>query len=175
MSNSKSSEWPCSGEWYLFGSISMICTSFNGQIACESLLIMTKLFIHVCGCGRMRNMFVFHLWSESELEVHVVVDPILSKVLRPHQREGVKFMYDCVTGVRYIQGTYRHYFWFSLDFPPPNNKLGHLHSVNIIKQDDVDKYASSSSCTVAWLQVFWKLFICWVQFVLVWISCFGEW
>uniref|UniRef100_A0A0R3WDK1 Helicase ATP-binding domain-containing protein n=1 Tax=Taenia asiatica TaxID=60517 RepID=A0A0R3WDK1_TAEAS len=32
--------------------------------------------------------------------VHVVVDPILSKFLRPHQREGVKFMYDCVTGVQ---------------------------------------------------------------------------
>lgn len=32
--------------------------------------------------------------------VHVVVDPVLSKVLRPHQREGVKFMYDCVTGQR---------------------------------------------------------------------------
>lgn len=30
--------------------------------------------------------------------VHVVVDPMVSKVLRPHQREGVKFMYDCVTG-----------------------------------------------------------------------------
>lgn len=25
-------------------------------------------------------------------EVHVVVDPVLCKVLRPHQREGVKFM-----------------------------------------------------------------------------------
>uniref|UniRef100_A0A2C9K9D2 DNA repair and recombination protein RAD54-like n=1 Tax=Biomphalaria glabrata TaxID=6526 RepID=A0A2C9K9D2_BIOGL len=33
-----------------------------------------------------------------KLPVHVVVDPILTKVLRPHQREGVKFMYDCVTG-----------------------------------------------------------------------------
>ncbi|KAM3722210.1 DNA repair and recombination protein RAD54-like [Dirofilaria immitis] len=33
-------------------------------------------------------------------QVHVVVDPMLSAILRPHQREGVKFMYDCVTGVR---------------------------------------------------------------------------
>jgi len=33
-------------------------------------------------------------------EVEVVVDPLLSRVLRPHQREGVKFMYDCVTGAR---------------------------------------------------------------------------
>ena len=33
-------------------------------------------------------------------QVHVVVDPLLTKVLRPHQREGVKFMYDCVTGVQ---------------------------------------------------------------------------
>ncbi|KAI9144641.1 SNF2 family N-terminal domain-containing protein [Paraphysoderma sedebokerense] len=32
--------------------------------------------------------------------VHVVVDPTLSKILRPHQIEGVKFMYDCVTGMK---------------------------------------------------------------------------
>lgn len=37
--------------------------------------------------------------------VHVVVDPILSTVLRPHQREGVKFMYECVTGQR-IENAY---------------------------------------------------------------------
>lgn len=32
--------------------------------------------------------------------MHVVVDPVLSAILRPHQRDGVQFMYDCVTGVR---------------------------------------------------------------------------
>jgi DNA repair and recombination RAD54-like protein len=31
--------------------------------------------------------------------VPVVIDPRLSKVLRPHQIEGVKFMYKCVTGM----------------------------------------------------------------------------
>lgn len=35
---------------------------------------------------------------------YVVVDPVLTKVLRPHQREGVKFMYDCVTG-KQIEGS----------------------------------------------------------------------
>ncbi|XP_066586885.1 DNA repair and recombination protein RAD54-like [Prorops nasuta] len=37
--------------------------------------------------------------------VHVVVDPHLCNILRPHQREGVKFMYECVTGKR-IEGAY---------------------------------------------------------------------
>ncbi|XP_045104834.1 DNA repair and recombination protein RAD54-like isoform X2 [Portunus trituberculatus] len=38
--------------------------------------------------------------NTEKLEVAVVVDPVLSAVLRPHQREGVKFMYECVTGNR---------------------------------------------------------------------------
>jgi DNA repair and recombination protein RAD54B len=32
--------------------------------------------------------------------VDVVVDPVLSKHLRGHQREGVKFLYECVMGMR---------------------------------------------------------------------------
>ncbi|XP_030377292.1 DNA repair and recombination protein RAD54-like [Scaptodrosophila lebanonensis] len=35
-----------------------------------------------------------------EVLVHVVVDPLLSNILRPHQREGVRFMYECVEGKR---------------------------------------------------------------------------
>ncbi|XP_074122143.1 DNA repair and recombination protein RAD54-like isoform X1 [Sminthopsis crassicaudata] len=38
--------------------------------------------------------------DREKLPVHVVVDPILSKILRPHQREGVKFLWECVTGRR---------------------------------------------------------------------------
>ncbi|CAI4225239.1 unnamed protein product [Auanema sp. JU1783] len=39
-----------------------------------------------------------HAKKEDKL-VHVVVDPVVGGILRPHQRDGVKFMYDCVTGV----------------------------------------------------------------------------
>ncbi|XP_029715480.2 DNA repair and recombination protein RAD54-like [Aedes albopictus] len=35
-----------------------------------------------------------------KIQVHVVVDPLLGNILRPHQREGVRFMYECVTGKR---------------------------------------------------------------------------
>ncbi|KAH9485283.1 DNA repair and recombination protein RAD54B [Psilocybe cubensis] len=36
--------------------------------------------------------------------VDVVVDPIISRKLRPHQKEGVKFMYECVMGLRKHEG-----------------------------------------------------------------------
>ncbi|KAF2461809.1 SNF2 family N-terminal domain-containing protein [Lineolata rhizophorae] len=36
--------------------------------------------------------------------VDVVVDPILSRQMREHQREGVKFLYECVMGMRPFAG-----------------------------------------------------------------------
>lgn len=36
--------------------------------------------------------------------VDVVLDPRLGKLLRPHQREGVKFLYECVMGMRDYDG-----------------------------------------------------------------------
>ncbi|KTW31525.1 hypothetical protein T552_00167 [Pneumocystis carinii B80] len=36
--------------------------------------------------------------------VDVVVDPMLSRHLRPHQREGVKFLYECVMKMREFEG-----------------------------------------------------------------------
>jgi len=37
--------------------------------------------------------------SDERPKVPVVIDPRLAKVLRPHQIEGVKFLYRCVTGM----------------------------------------------------------------------------
>ncbi|KAJ8305909.1 hypothetical protein KUTeg_016454 [Tegillarca granosa] len=74
----------------------------------EEYHIAFKMIFWVCGLFLTRD----------KQPVHVVVDPTLTKVLRPHQRElfclfhqqivslqGVKFMYDCVTGVQ-IENSY---------------------------------------------------------------------
>jgi DNA repair and recombination protein RAD54B len=42
--------------------------------------------------------------SKGKQIVDVVVDPILSRHLREHQREGVKFLYECVMGMRLNSG-----------------------------------------------------------------------
>ena len=37
--------------------------------------------------------------------VDVVIDPVLGKLLRPHQREGVAFLYDCVMRFKDFEGS----------------------------------------------------------------------
>ena len=41
---------------------------------------------------------------EGKQVVDVVVDPLLTRSLRHHQREGVKFLYECVMGMRDFDG-----------------------------------------------------------------------
>ncbi|KAF3193922.1 helicase [Orbilia oligospora] len=42
--------------------------------------------------------------SKNKTVVDVVVDPIISRHLRPHQREGVAFLYEAVMGMRPYEG-----------------------------------------------------------------------
>ena len=41
---------------------------------------------------------------KGKVVVDVVVDPILTKHLRDHQRDGIKFLYECVMGMRNFDG-----------------------------------------------------------------------
>jgi DNA repair and recombination protein RAD54B len=36
--------------------------------------------------------------------IDVVLDPILSRQLRPHQKEGVRFLYECIMGIKEFNG-----------------------------------------------------------------------
>lgn len=37
--------------------------------------------------------------------VDVVIDPFISRHLRPHQKEGVRFLYECIMGIKDFGGT----------------------------------------------------------------------
>lgn len=55
----------------------------------------------------MKNPTLEHLKRLSRQDsnvVPVVLDPILARKMRPHQIEGVKFMYECVMGFRKHEG-----------------------------------------------------------------------
>lgn len=46
-----------------------------------------------------------HQWLHNKAAlpvVEVVVDPHLTQHLRPHQRDGLLFLYECVMGMRYL-------------------------------------------------------------------------
>ena len=48
-----------------------------------------------------------HQWANNPQHlpvVDVVLDPYLTSKLRPHQREGVIFLYECVMGMKGFQG-----------------------------------------------------------------------
>jgi DNA repair and recombination protein RAD54B len=42
--------------------------------------------------------------SSGKTPIDVVLDPLLARHLRPHQKEGVKFLYECVMGIKEFNG-----------------------------------------------------------------------
>lgn len=59
--------------------------------------LQAKKYYPVFDVNKIDNPLVMN--KSADAEVDVIVDPLLGKFLRPHQREGVKFMYDCVMGL----------------------------------------------------------------------------
>ncbi|XP_059612312.1 DNA repair and recombination protein RAD54-like [Phlebotomus argentipes] len=70
---------------------SVIRRALHDPFACNALIMFTP--------AELSQHDKIHV-DKSKILVHVVVDPVLGNILRPHQREGVKFMYDCVTGAK---------------------------------------------------------------------------
>ncbi|KAH9298249.1 hypothetical protein KI387_029931, partial [Taxus chinensis] len=46
------------------------------------------------------DAFILNMKQVQEGRAHIFIDPYLNSKLRPHQREGVKFLFECVMGLR---------------------------------------------------------------------------
>ena len=60
------------------------------------------------------------LWAPAEgggADGAVTVDPMLTRWLRPHQREGVQFMFECVCGLRKFEGQGARAGWLGSTHP----------------------------------------------------------
>lgn len=54
-------------------------------------------YLPVFDVSKIENPIIMN--KAADADVDVIIDPIVGKSLRPHQREGVKFMYDCISGL----------------------------------------------------------------------------
>jgi hypothetical protein len=65
------------------------------SIPCMHVLCIYTIYTHI-----HTHTAPLHVYSKDS----VFVPPILAKMLRPHQREGVLFCYQCVMGLRNFKG-----------------------------------------------------------------------
>lgn len=70
---------------------STVRRALHDPCACNALVLYTPPAIPAADQMKV---------DKTKILVHVVVDPVLGIILRPHQRDGVQFMYDCVTGAK---------------------------------------------------------------------------
>lgn len=82
---------------------SVIRRALHDPMACNALVLYSPPDSELKGGGSSvaEDEFDYQFdASKNQKPVHVVVDPVVGNILRPHQREGVKFMFECVTGVK---------------------------------------------------------------------------
>lgn len=75
-------------------------SSMNKQIAKTNRpenIVPTQKFRSLFDCNTIENPLIMNTFQGSEVDI--IVDPLLCKMLRNHQRIGVKFMYDCLLGL----------------------------------------------------------------------------
>lgn len=58
----------------------------------------SKTYLPVFDIHKIKDPFIMNKSKNSEVDV--IVDPILVKHLRDHQKVGVKFIYDCIMGLK---------------------------------------------------------------------------
>ncbi|KAG0307228.1 DNA-dependent ATPase protein rad54, partial [Dissophora globulifera] len=75
----------------------LLAASQNGADAGEAEDVTPQVIIPKKKTKSIAEMLGIEKQKELP-KVHVVVDPVLGRILRPHQVEGVKFMYKCTTG-----------------------------------------------------------------------------
>ncbi|SCU90816.1 LADA_0F06568g1_1 [Lachancea dasiensis] len=82
----------------------LIAAAQAEEIATHSLVVSSQLHRKRLSNG-LPNKTLQELLGSTEgkkaqfASVPVVIDPLLAKILRPHQVEGVRFLYRCVTGL----------------------------------------------------------------------------
>ena len=70
---------------------------------CIDMYLCLGRYVHTWKCILLSFLQKSHNRGGAQV-VDVVLDPRLSYQLRPHQREGVLFLYECVMGLREFNG-----------------------------------------------------------------------
>ena len=73
---------------------SQVLTPHRVSGVSSTVISGNKTYLPFFDKNKIENPIVMN--SSSDADVEVIVDPLLSKFLRPHQRVGIKFMYDCI-------------------------------------------------------------------------------
>ncbi|KAL3232184.1 DNA repair and recombination protein RDH54 [Nakaseomyces bracarensis] len=77
--------------------MSSMAKMLNRKIETRNEVTKKIIYTPLFDASTIENPLIMNKTEHNEIEV--IVDPLISKLLRPHQRSGVKFIYDCLLGM----------------------------------------------------------------------------